>query len=61
METAVIIAIVLIAVGYILYTRSGVIKGLFIQKKKEDTSLSCSSGCAGCPMKKSCGADNTLV
>ncbi|MCK5807976.1 hypothetical protein KAH37_03210 [bacterium] len=56
METIIIIAIVLIALSYIIYTRTAVIRGLFFQKKKEDISISCSSGCQGCPMAKSCSS-----
>jgi len=53
METIVIIAIVIIAVGYLAYVYGGAIKGLFFSNKSVKVKLPCGH-CSACPTKKKC-------
>lgn len=54
METLIIVAIILSAVLYIVYTRIYTIKRLFFRKKKVEIDTSCTSGCSDCPFAGSC-------
>jgi len=55
MEKVVIIILVAAALGYVIYTYGGAIKGLFFKSKTGKVKLACGH-CVGCPSSKECSS-----